>query len=387
MIGDKPLTFKHFLSVYRKVSKSRMYLRPFWHWLKGVGLRRRIRNWRLPPRGEVRVFYGHVHIPGASEYAAGGIVKFQRMQDLYPNSPECFNILYMVSSHLPERAIFLAKSAKERGVKLAWNQNGVAYPAWHGPGWERTNAPMAQLLAFADHVFYQSEFCRHSADRYLGVRQGPWEILYNSVDTQVFSPAITDPDNRNLVILLGGTQYQYYRFAAAIQTITRLTRTYGNVRLLVTGRLNWVPDVAEATHAAHRLVTELGVRDHVIFLGPYTQADAPAIYQRAHLLLHTKHNDPCPGLVVEAMACGLPVVYSDSGGVPELVGPDAGIGVPANLDWEHEPPPDPVALAEAVMEVAERRRAFSQAARQRAVEKFDIHPWLQRHREVFEAYC
>src|SRR5207248_3199179 len=79
--------------------------------------------------------------------------------------------------------------------------------------------------------------------------------------------------------------------------------------------------------------------------GRYAQRDAPALYRRAHLLLHTKRNDPCPNVVLEALSCGLPVVHSASGGLPELVGREAGIGVPDEGDWEHDVPPDPEALA------------------------------------------
>ena len=52
-----------------------------------------------------------------------------------------------------------------------------------------------------------------------------------------------------------------------------------------------------------------------------------------------------PTVVLEALASGLPVVYSASGGTPELVGDDAGVGVPAPLDWEQDHPPAPEALA------------------------------------------
>jgi hypothetical protein len=37
-----------------------------------------------------------------------------------------------------------------------------------------------------------------------------------------------------------------------------------------------------------------------------------------------------------------------------------------------------------VLLIAERRPEFAEAARQRAVERFDLRPWLQRHQEIFE---
>jgi glycosyltransferase involved in cell wall biosynthesis len=121
----------------------------------------------------------------------------------------------------------------------------------------------------------------------------------------------------------------------------------------------------------------------VTFTGPYTQAEAPDIYGRADVLLHAKYNDPSPGLVLEALACGLPVVYSASGGVPELVGKDAGIGVPAELSWDRELPPDAIEMASAVLQVARERGRYAEAARERAVRLFDIRPWIERHREIF----
>jgi glycosyltransferase involved in cell wall biosynthesis len=88
-------------------------------------------------------------------------------------------------------------------------------------------------------------------------------------------------------------------------------------------------------------------------------------------------------VVIEAMACGLPVVYSDSGGVPELVGEEAGVGVPTEASWERFVSPAPEIWAEAVLTVAEARSRYAEAARQRTVERFDLVPWVERHRQVF----
>ncbi|MBM4364463.1 MAG: glycosyltransferase family 4 protein, partial [Deltaproteobacteria bacterium] len=234
---------------------------------------------------------------------------------------------------------------------VVWNQDGVAYPGWHGPGWERANAPMAEALHEADHVFFQSAFCRLTADRFLGERSGPSEILYNAVDTAYFSPAPEPPgtqgSSRPLTLLLGGSQYQWYRVDVALRTLASLLRRDNEARLIVTGALVFDPDPARARSRVAGLSAELGLDGRVELTGPFTQEAAPSVYRRADLLLHPKVNDPCPGTVLEAMACGLPVVYSATGGVPELVGPDAGVGVRGPLDFERDHPPPAEELADA----------------------------------------
>lgn len=330
-----------------------------------------------------RVCYGHIRIPKYDELIHGGMVKFQRLEQPFPNSPSKFNILYLGSSALPLDWLPLSRLAHRKGAKLILNQNGVLYPAL-GPGWQEMNRPMKKLVHAADYVFYQSWFCKKSADLFLGKRMSGWEILYNAVDTDSFTPATNDPDPKRLVLLLGGSQYEFYRLETSLRTLAIVAKSHREARLLVSGRLSWLPDEAKAMKIARRLTMELGIPDRVEFLGPYSQSQAPDILRRAHILLHPKYNDPCPGLVTEAMACGLPVVYSKSGGVPELVGDEAGIGVEAETDWTKPNPPDPNALAQAVLEVAQSRKRMAEAARQRAVEKFDFVPWLERHKEVFQ---
>ncbi len=339
---------------------------------------------RTPAPNDLRVFYGHDHVPGPEEEAYGGMVKFQRIQKTFPNSLRCFNILYMVNNWRPKDWEALIWLAKQKNAKIICNQDGVAYPGWCPSGWEKKNRAMATFLHAADYVVYQSEFSKLSADHFLGPPKKQWEIVYNAVDTTAFTPAQSDPATNHLILLLGGNQYSYYRIETAIRTLAKLKTYRQDVRLRITGKLSWIPDEQEAFRIIGCLIREFGLSEHVEFLGFYTQREAPDVLKKAHILLHTKYNDPCPELVLEAMASGLPVVYSGSGGVPELVGNEAGIGIPAKLSWEHVFPPEPEALAEAVLQIAERRTEFAEAARQRAVEKFDLQPWLQRHREIFE---
>ena len=330
----------------------------------------RLRRWATIARGRAatggpRLYYGHDRIPGLDEHTHGGAVKFQALDGAFPNSPRDFNLLYLGSSTVPADARMLIRLARRRGAAFLWNQNGVAYPGWHGPGWERPNAPLAHGLHAADHVIYQSEFCKLSSDRFLGESSpGRWEVLHNPVDTTRFTPA--EALQQEPTMLLAGNRVQPYRFDLALRTLEALPPEW---RLLVAGP---VPSGVDAK----------GLETRVELVGWYTQRDAPALFRRAHLLLHPKYNDPCPTFVLEAMACGLPVVYSASGGVPELVG-DAGIGVRAPLDWERDHPPTPHELRDAVLEAMSRRDALAAVARRRAVERFDLQPWLARHRELF----
>jgi glycosyltransferase involved in cell wall biosynthesis len=99
----------------------------------------------------------------------------------------------------------------------------------------------------------------------------------------------------------------------------------------------------------------------------------------------TKHNDPCPNAVMEAMAAALPVLYTASGGVPEQVGPEAGVGLPVPDTFEQDVAPEPQAIAEGMARIIRGRDVMAAAARARAVEHFSLSRWLARHEELFRA--
>lgn len=284
------------------------------------------------------MFYGHDHVPPPGERAAGGTAKVQKLNERFPNDPTGFSLLYLGSNWLPRDLGPLLRIAHRRGAPILVNQDGVGYPGWAGDRTEKVNRPLRRALLAADHLLYQSEFSKRSADLFLGEPRGSWEILPNAVDVEHFSPA-EGGSSSGPVLLLGGDQTQGYRFELALRTLAVLLRWHPDAELLVTGRV---------VSAVEPLLDEHGVRGRVHLLGEYSQRDAPAIFRRAQVLLHTKVNDPCPTLVLEAMACGLPVVYPASGGTVELVGEEAGVGVPHPDTWERDAPPAPEALAEAV---------------------------------------
>jgi glycosyltransferase involved in cell wall biosynthesis len=327
----------------------------------------------LRPAPGLRVSYGWDLIPAPGEPTAGGTAKLQRLGTRFPSHPADFTLLYLGSTYLPRDLRALLWIARRRRATVVVNQDGVGYPGWAGTRTEEVNRPLRRALLAADHVLYQSEFSKRSSDVFLGEPQGTWEILNNAVDVDFFTPA-REPPSDGPVLLLGGDQTQAYRLERALETLAVVRRQHPDARLLVTGRV--VVDPAPRVEA-------FGLSGSVELVGRYAQREAPAILRRAHVLLHTKVNDPCPSAVIEAMACGLPVVYARSGGTVELVGDEAGIGVPHPDGFERDEPPSADAFADAVVRALSDRARCAAAARQRAVERFALGPWLDRHAELF----
>ena len=331
--------------------------------------------------GGLRVYYG-----GARSGDFGGtLVKVRLLQTRFPEYRIGFSLLYILSN-----AIYLPASAIDRlrlsGVPLVLNQNGVFYPGWYPNGWQRENARMAGVHAAADHVFYQSEFCRRCAERFLGVRSGRSEILYNAVDTQKFRPSFQPiaqgARERPFTFLVTGKfgLSTAYRLTSSIAGLAAARKAGLDVRLRIAG----VMDSAAQTEAL-AAIERHSLAASVEFTGLYNGNQAPDIYRSADAYLMTKYNDPCPNAVLEAMASGLPILYSASGGVPEQVGSDAGIGLSVPETFERDVAPEAYAIAEGMNRIMREHERMAKAARARAVERFDISHWLARHEAVFHS--
>lgn len=327
-------------------------------------------------RDRIAVNYG-----GARSGNRGGPqVKAELLRKLFPEANSHFNLLYLLSGslYIPPWAI---SNLKDRGVSIVLNQNGVFYPAWYPNEWQYENERMAKALLLSDHVFYQSEFCKKSADRFLGATPKSYEILYNGVDTQFFKPAGERQENGRFRFLVSGNigASTYYRLVNAVDALA-LARTQGlDIEILFAGMIPEPLKIQLRSYIANK-----NVQEYFVLSGEYKRRDAPHIFSHADAYLITKHNDPCPNVVLEAMACGLPVLYSASGGVPEQVGGSAGIGMAVPETYEDNPVPAPEAITEGMAKIMQSREAMSAAARDRAENIFDIRLWADRHRDVFQ---
>lgn len=358
-------------------------------WLGSVPLRRvkrafsnTVEEWRFRQAARQldfslpRVHYGYL-----GTYIGGPVIKVQKLDQYFPHHQYGYNLIYTVNGTVPAE---ICRRAKKCGVKVVYNADGVLYGAYHPEEkWRSVNDRFRQTYEQADYIFFQSKFAQFSTEHFLGEPTAPHEILYNAVDTDILKPS-EGVKSLNITLLTTGYHRLYYRLEVVVRMTALLKEELPNVRLVIAGRLGQGYGIWDVEKPIRALVERLNLSDSVIFLPAYSQQEAPQIYQAADVFVHAQWNDTCPSVVIEAMACGLPVVYSNSGGTPELVG-DAGIGISSRMSWEEIQIPSYEEFAESVIQVLDRRTEFSKRARERAVRFFDIRDWIERHQQVFES--
>jgi glycosyltransferase involved in cell wall biosynthesis len=137
----------------------------------------------------------------------------------------------------------------------------------------------------------------------------------------------------------------------ALVALARLAPTRPRLKLAIAGE---GPYAEELTRQA----SERGLSDRLVLAGYMPQARLANFYSLGALALFPSQGEEALGLsAAEAMACGLPVVASDLGGLPEVVRPEAGVLIP---------PKNPEALAEAVLKLLDDepgRKAMGRAGR------------------------
>ena len=111
-------------------------------------------------------------------------------------------------------------------------------------------------------------------------------------------------------------------------------------------------------------------------------------------MLHPSWLDPCPNVVVEGLASGLPVVCASTGGTPELV-KDGGIIIDEKFsidfteyyNYSKIPKLNYKNYVEAIIEINSNIKSYSLKARNRAVNDLDIDKVSKKYLDAFNKIC
>ena len=255
-----------------------------------------------------------------------------------------------------DRDIALANT-KDWGLRLLIKR-------WHGFLGMQTR--VAQLLPYITTV---SQNSKRDIGTAFGIPAKRITVVLNGIDTEIFRP-LPDIAREPFHLIttasadqpLKGTQH-------LIPAVAQLVRSYPNLKLTFIG----APKPGGVTE---RQIQRHGLTDRIEFHHGISFEAIVRLYARASVAVVPSEYEGFGFPAGEAMACEVPLVSTDGGALPEVVG-DAGIVVPAK---------NSEALAKAIgylFDDPEARTRLSQAGRSRIVTEFS---WQRAAREFVQHY-
>jgi glycosyltransferase involved in cell wall biosynthesis len=273
--------------------------------------------------------------------------------------------------------------ARRRGVRIVQRLDGLNWlhrVRWMGPRYIVRaiygNANVSYIRRrLADQVIYQSEFIQRWWEDWYKPARVSSTVILNGVDLARYTPhglhERPSGHDRLLIVegsLAGGQNYGIYNAVSLANALSKKRR----MELMVVGRVD--------SKTKNKLKNQTAFR--IQFMDTVAREHIPWLMRSSHLLYSAEINPPCPNSVIEALACGLPVIGFDTGSLSEIVQADAGRLVPYGADPWKLKPPDFSSLTKAAGEILEEQPRFRNAARERAENAFDLEKMVDEYLNV-----
>jgi glycogen synthase len=239
--------------------------------------------------------------------------------------------------------------ARSTGLPLVGTVHATEYGRHQGhlPG------PMNHLIHaiegwFVEHVdrtVVCSTYMHDQVRALFGVPEDRIDIIPNGVEVDALAPPETEvralrrtlaDDGTHLVLFAGRLEYEK-GVQTVLHALERLVDRVGAVRFMIAG-------VGTYSDELRRLVDELGLEHRVHFTGFLEERALRLHYAAADIAVAPSIYEPFGLVATEAMACGTPVVASDTGGLREILADGTGLTFP---------PQDATQLADRIAEVLE----------------------------------
>jgi teichuronic acid biosynthesis glycosyltransferase TuaC len=168
----------------------------------------------------------------------------------------------------------------------------------------------------ADGVITVSEDLRRLAIG-LGAEAEKVVTISNGCDTSVFCPGKRDASDDEIVLYVGAF-LEAKGLGELVEAFGAVARRRPRARLVMIGDGPFRGEIVRRAVAA-------GISDRIQFTGVQPSTVVGDWMRAAGVFCLPSYSEGCPNVVVEALACGTPVVATDVGGIPELVDTECGI--------------------------------------------------------------
>ena len=220
------------------------------------------------------------------------------------------------------------------------------------------------------NVITVSDCSRQDIARDFGLQPAGIHLVHNGIDTATFRPLPQVARRPTQLMATASADAPLKGVRYLLEAFAQLLKQFPELKLLLVSKLQPGGD-------SERLVNSLGLAPHIRLVSEISTAELVRHYAQSTIAVVPSVYEGFGLPAGEAMACGVPVVSTDGGALPEVVG-DAGVLVPVK---------DSQALAQALADLLNdpgRRNELAERGRRRILEKFS---WDVCALEMARYYC
>ncbi|MBQ61823.1 MAG: glycosyl transferase [Gammaproteobacteria bacterium] len=286
---------------------------------------------------------------------------------VHDNQSLCYGVLQLQEKGIPvvttihhpitsDLAIALKNTRSWRVKILIWR--------WH---WFLNM--QKKVVPQLDHLTTVSKASRRDIADAFSISTKKIKVIHNGIDTEVFKPLPEIKKKSFRIMATASADIPLKGLDYLLKAVALLVPDHPQLELMVLGKL-------KEDGETKKLIGKLSIEKHLHFVSGVTTQELVELYAEATLVVVPSIYEGFGLPAGEAMACGLPVISTDGGALPEVVG-NSGIIVPVQNEQ---------AIAEAIRKLLadpEKQEQLSRKARARIVELFS---WQGAAQELVEFY-
>jgi len=239
------------------------------------------------------------------------------------------------------------------------------------------NTLLPKVLRKADRIIANSNSTKNDIIRLYPEYESKIKVIYEGIDSKFFQ---RDSKEIERTLKKYNIDYKYFLFLGTIEprkNIINVIEAFiklkqeGNVeqKLVITGRKGWLyKEILEKMQKAPFF-------QDIVFTDFINDEDLPFLYSGADIFLYPSLYEGFGLPVLEAMACGVPVITSNISSLPEVAGDAALLVNPMNVEE----------IARAV-ETLKRDRKLREKMRKKALERAKLFSWEKAAKETLKIY-
>jgi glycosyltransferase involved in cell wall biosynthesis len=281
---------------------------------------------------------------------------------VHDNQSLGWGLLQLTRAGLPTVATVHHPIAIDRDLELAATRSfrrRITLRRWYA-----FTRMQARVVGRLDGVTTVSESSRRDIGTHMGVPAERIEVIPVGIDPDEFRPPEDRPRDPDSILVITSADVPLKGLVHLLEAVAKL-RTERPVGLTVVG-------TARPGGPAEAALDRLALRDAVRFTGPVPQAELIELMQRATVVAIPSLYEGFSLPAVEAMACATPLVTTDAGALPEVVGSEAGLRVRAGDVGEL------TAALQQVLESPSLAEQLGRAGRRRVLDNYTWRATAQR---------